>query len=225
VIKAGALDDHERHAQLHALLEKLVTEVEVERARVILRARDNRSELLSADAFTVLATAEAVSASLTLSPTELDWSAAVIGLCKAVEIEVGRLIARPLQSAASHADLTDDLRDKDFKRIAEYCSGRGKPPELGSLAYFLTTAVNSRTRASTSALIASLRTLGRRWPTSDWIFARDGFAVEIKELTSNYRNPAAHTEVLDESHFQECSKLVQGSEGILWKLIAATSPR
>ena len=97
----------------------------------------------------MLATAHAVTAALR-SATGLDWSVAIIGLCKAVEIEAVHRIAEPLRLAASGQDMTVELQDPEFARVARYCAGTGRPPELGSLARFLRTAANSSKRAETS---------------------------------------------------------------------------
>ncbi|MGH3299972.1 MAG: hypothetical protein ACRDP7_50120, partial [Trebonia sp.] len=104
-----------------------------------------------------------------------------------------------------------------------YCEGRAAPPELGSLAHFLRTAANSKRRAETSVLVAALRTAAKAWPTADWLFAKGGFADAVEQLTREYRNPAAHTALLNEEHYARCAGLVQGPDGLLWRLIVATS--
>jgi hypothetical protein len=93
--------------------------------------------------------------------------------------------------------------------------------ELGALAHFLRTAVNSKKRAETSALVKALRTAA--WPAGDWIFSKGGFTDAVEQLTREYRNPAAHTALFDEDDFARCSSLVQGQDGLLWRLIVSTS--
>jgi hypothetical protein len=222
-IKAGDLGDLARNAELLRLLRELSDEAEVERARSVLLARDSRSFLLSAPALTMLATAEAVADGFAVRmATELDWSAAVIGLCKAVELEAVRLICEPLCSAVSEVDLASDLAARDFRRMALFCK-RGAPIELGTIAHFLGAATSSQNSAM-SPLVSTLRSLARQWPRSDWLFDVDGFAASVRALAKNYRNPAAHTTLLSRVEYHACVELVQGEDGILWKMLAAVEP-
>ncbi|GAA4384080.1 hypothetical protein GCM10023088_52010 [Actinomadura verrucosospora] len=222
-IKSGSLDDTERYDELHRLLTSLVAEAEIAQAASLIRARDQRAEQLSREAMVVLSTAEAVASSLVAAATELDWSAAIIGLCKAVEIEALRLLVVPLKASVTQLDLRSDLSHRDMQRVARFCTGRGTPPELGTLAHFLTAASDPRRGLASSTLLASFRLLVRSWPASDWLFAPDGFPGSVTGLTRTFRNPAAHTELLDQTAYQECSTLVQGEDGILWKLLVATT--
>jgi hypothetical protein len=197
---------------------------EVARAQSRLIASAPHHAELSDAAQRMLATAHAVTPALR-SATGLDWSVAIIGLSKAVEIEVTHRIAEPLRLAASGQDMSVELRDPDFARVARYCEGRAPAPELGSLAHFLRTAVNSKRRAETSALVAALRAATKPWPSADWLFAKSGFTDAVDHLTREYRNPAAHTALLDEEDFTRCTSLVHGQDGLLWRLIVATSRR
>jgi hypothetical protein len=71
------------------------------------------------------------------SATGLDWSVAIIGLCKATEIEVVHRIAEPLRLAASGQDMTADLkaelktmyplvvlRDREEHKSNQFCAAR-----------------------------------------------------------------------------------------------------
>jgi len=223
-IKAGSLEDESRDG---ALLERLASAApaeEVARAQSRLMAAAPHHAELSEEAQRMLATAHAVTAPLR-SATGLDWSVAIIGLCKAVEIEAVRCIAEPLRLAASGEDVTADLKDPEFTRVARYCQGSARPPELGALARFLRTAAHSRNRAKTSVLVAALRAATTAWPSADWLFAKGGFTDTVDVLTREYRNPAAHTGLFEEGDFSRCSDLVHGQEGLLWRLIVATSRR
>ena len=120
-------------------------------------------------------------------------------------------------------DLTADLKDDEFVRVARYCAGTASPPELGSLARFLRTAANSKKRAETSGLVAALRAVTKAWPSADWLFTKGGFTDTVEHLTREYRNPAAHTALLSEEEFTDCARLVHGQDGLLWRLIVATS--
>ncbi len=221
-IKAGSLEEESRDAALLEMLASAAPADEVARAQSRLMASAAHHAQLCDDAQRTLATAHAVTPTLR-SATGLDWSIAVIGLCKAVEIEAVRRIAEPLRLAAGGHDMTVDAKDPDFARVARYCEGRASAPELGSLAHFLRTAASSKRRAETSVLVAALRTAAKSWPSADWLFTRGGFTDAIGYLTREYRNPVAHTELLGEEDFTRCASLVHGQDGLLWRLIVATS--
>ena len=158
--------------------------------------------------------------------TGLDWSAAVIGLCKAVEIEAVRRVVDPLIAAAGGADLAADVADKDLGRVAKYCAGRSaKPPELGAIRHFLVTAANSQERQAASPLLSAFRDVLRRWPLGDWLLTPAGAPAALEAITMSYRNPAAHTEELTEVDYRHCADFVLGGNGLLWSLIMATTQR
>lgn len=221
-VKAGDLPDGQRDEAILALLSANVTAEQIEQAQVRLAAAETHRQL-SPQAQQMLATAEAVT-SVLRSVSGLDWSAAVIGLCKAVEIEVVRRFAEPLRDATAGLDLKEDLADKDLGRLARYCAGRAPAPELGSLAYSLTVAARSRRRARTSTLLGALQATVAKWTGGGWILAPDGLASAATDLSMNYRNPAAHASVLDEGDFERCKALVQGEGGLLDLLTKSTAP-
>jgi hypothetical protein len=221
-IKAGSLEDEPRDTALLQMLASAAPAAEVMRVQSRLIASEPNYAQLSDAAQRMLATAHAVTPTLR-SATGLDWSVAIIGLCKAVEVEAIQRIAEPLRLAASHQDISAEAKDRDFGRVARYCQGDANPPELGSLAYFLRAAANSKSRAKTSALVLALRTMTKAWPSADWLFADGGFADAVENLTREYRNPAAHISLLDEDDFSRCSNLVHGQDGLLWRLAIATS--
>jgi hypothetical protein len=221
-IKAGSLEDESRDAALIEMLVSAAPADEVARAQSRLIASAAHHIKLTEDAQRMLATAHAVTTALR-GATGLDWSVAIIGLCKAVEIEVVHRIAEPLRLAATGQDMSVDARDPEFARVVRYCQGTASAPELGSLARFLRTAANSKKRAETSPLVAALRAVTKAWPSADWLFTRGGFPDAVDHLTREYRNPAAHTALLGEADFTHCTRLVHGQDGLLWRLIVATS--
>jgi hypothetical protein len=221
-VKAGALEDDSRDAELLAILASVVNTSEVARAQSRLIASAPHHTQLTEAAQLMLATAHAITPTLRAA-TGLDWSVAIIGLCKAVEVEVVQRIAEPLRRAASGQDMSVDVKDDDFARVARYCEGKASAPELGSFVHFLRTAVNSKKRAETSTLVSALRTVAKAWPSAAWLFTANGFMDSVGQLTREYRNPAAHTALLSEEDFLRCSKLVHGQDGLLWRLIVATS--
>ena len=222
-IKAGSLEEGSRDAALLEMLATAASAAEVARAQSRLIASAPHYAQLSETARQMLATAHAVAPTLR-GATGLDWSVAIIGVCKAVEVEAVHRIAEPLRLAASGQDMTVEMKDGDFARVARYCDGRANAPELGSLVHFLRTAANSKKRAETSVLVTALRAVAKAWPSADWLFTKGGFTDVVEQLTREYRNPAAHTALLDEEDFARCSRLVLGQDGLLWRLIVATSP-
>ncbi|MFP3901019.1 MAG: hypothetical protein ACLFXM_09185 [Acidimicrobiia bacterium] len=224
-VRRGASDASEVTDALADELLALLSRDEARRAEELLRVREARSQLLEPKALRLLATAEYVAVHLS-NATGLDWSAAVIGLCKAVEIEVVGRVVDPLIAATAGADLALDVTDKDLGRVAKYCAGRSaKPPELGAIRHFLATAANSKERQASSPLLSAFRDVLRRWPLGDWLMDPAGAPATLEALTMTYRNPAAHTEELTDVDYRQCADFVLGDTGVLWSLIVATTPR
>jgi hypothetical protein len=224
-VEAGTSPDDERAAALASVVATLVSADDAHRALSLNALAVERSRHLSPQAQRFLGTAEYIARALA-GRTDLDWSAAVIGLCKAVETEfVARLIDQ-LRVHVGGVDLTADETDAQLGRVARYCSGqRPDAPELGAVRMFLETAAHSKDRAGRSALIEVLRNRLAQWPYSGWLLDRDGALRSLAELTASYRNRAAHLDELTESDYDGCFDLVVGEGGILWNLINATRPR
>lgn len=223
-IKAGTLSTDEKAAELAKVLLKFATDSEARAAAAQLLVAEERARHLSAPTLRFLGTSEHVATGL-LGHNDVDWSPAIIGLCKSVELEVvGRLID-PLQTACLGADLSTDIKDRDIGRIAKYCAGRGRPPEMGVVAHFLKTAVNSQRRAGTSVLLGKLRELIRDWPRSSWLLSDDGLLGFLIGVTTSYRNPAVHIGELNAEQYSTCREMVVGEQGGLWQLISATTGR
>lgn len=221
-IKSGTLDDAERETELARLLREQVTEDQVHRAKALLSDLDGRFARLSPEAMTMLATSEAVADGFEgRAATELDWSAAVIGLCKAVELEVVRLLASPLRQSTVGVDLSADRADPAFRHMVDFCTGR-KHITLGQVAHFIGTLAKSP--RSGGPLAQAMRLLSSRWPRSDLLFDPTGLIGSLHELTRRYRNPAAHTGVLSRSDYLACLNLVRGAHGILPQLLDAVAP-
>lgn len=192
------------------------------RAKALLSNLDARFSWLSPEAMTMLATTEAVVEGFEgRIATDLDWSAAVIGLCKAVELEVVRLLASPLRQSTTGVDLSPDRADPSSRRMVDFCLGH-KHITMGQVAYFIDTLTDSPD--SSGPLAQAMRLLSSRWPRSDWIFAPTGLVENLQDLTRCYRNPAAHTGVLSQSDYLACLNLVRGAQGILPRLLDAVAP-
>jgi len=145
-IKAGTAAEDQKAEDLVAALVSAVAEDDQCQAEMRLKPSEKRAEQLSAESVRFIATAEHVAGQLQEDP-HLEWSPAVIGLCKAVESEVVVRILRPLAASASREDLRADKSDKDLGRVATFCADQArKPPELGVFAHFLQTAIHSQQR-------------------------------------------------------------------------------
>lgn len=221
-IKAGTAADDQRAEQLADALLSLVSVDEQRQTERVFKASENRAEALSHEALRFISTAEYVAAQLD-SSVQLEWSPAVIGLCKAVEVEVVGRILRPLAAVTSGEDLTGDRSDKDIGRIATFCAEpERKPPELGAFAHFLQTVIHSQQRRQASRLIVSFLNLARQWTGATWLLSPDGLHSALTTLTTMYRNRAAHIDELARHDYLGCRELTMGGQGIVWKLVLLT---
>jgi hypothetical protein len=168
-----------------------------------------------------LDTADKLAASL--RKYDLDWSPAVIMLCKAFEKETNVRLLEPFRRKACGRDLKADISDEDLRRVARFCSGSGQPPELGTLGHFLNTAIHSKQRRTSSILFQSFYELVSAWPRSQWLVDELGLTAALKKLTKEFRNRAAHIETLNESEFGNCRNFVRNApEMVLLRLFLAT---
>ena len=222
-IKAGTGSDDENATALAALLLSLYNQEQAHGAERLFQLSEHRARFLTPNTLRFIATSEHISKML-VTVSDLDWSSAIIGLCKAVETEVIARILIPLAQAATSSDIRADTQDKDIGRVAKFCADTEamKPPELGSFAHFLQTALNSESRRTTSPMIGSLFNLFLTWPDSAWLADSKGFHQCITRLTREFRNRAAHVDLLCQSDYNACRALVIGEHGMLWKLILAT---
>jgi len=219
-IKAGTAADEERADKLAVALLSMLAADDQRQAERLFRASQKRAERFSAEAVRFIATAEHVAGQLEADP-QLEWSPAVIGLCKAFETEVVRCILRPLADLASHADLRADEKDKDLGRVAAFCANpTRKAPELGVFSHFLQTAIHSQQRRETSPLLANFLKLTAVWTGSNWLLGSDGLYRTLA-LLIEIRNRAAHTDELGKDGYLTCRSLVIGPEGAVWKLVLA----
>lgn len=221
-IKAGTAAEDQKAEDLVAALLSAVAAHDQCQAELGLRASEKRAEQLSPESVRFIATAEHVAAELQEDP-HLEWSPAVIGLCKAVEWEVVVRILRPLAASASREDLRADKSDKDLGRVAKFCADQAqKPPELGAFGRFLQTATHSQERRETSALLGCFLKLVAEWTGSHWLLDPKGLHFKLHNLIAHFRNRAAHIDELGMVDYVSCRNLVIGSEGLLWKLVVAT---
>lgn len=223
-IKAGQQNIDEKVEQISILLLKLVAENKIKEQTNRIILKQNLTKHLSSLSIRFFATSECVAETLS-KEQNLDWSPAIIGICKAFELEIIERFINPLKDLSKGLVFSDsDLKDKDFGRIASYCSGKPiKPPELGVLNHFLMTALNSKDRIETSSFLRDgFKPFILKRPNSNWLIDKKGFISSIDNLTKNYRNKAAHTDELDKSDYDNCKELVFGNNGIMWELIIST---
>lgn len=226
-IKAGQTAIDEKVEQLLEVLIKLVDENHIREKTAKLNLKSNKTNYLTSTALRFYATSECVAETLTKEPN-LDWSPAVIGICKAFELELIERFINPLREFCKTVQFSEeDLKDKDFGKIASYCSGKPmKSPELGVVNHFISTAVNSKERLETSSFLKfGFKNFINRLPKNSWIIDKHGLGNGIQTLTTNFRNKAAHTDELDEQDYLNCKKLVFGDEGIIWDLIVSTEKK
>ena len=221
-IKAGDGTNSERSEALASALIESVAKEDQREAERLYRASEARAVHLAPETVRFIATAEHVAAGLQ-SKSELEWSPAVIGLCKAVELETVARILIPLAESSTGVDLSKEKDDKDLGRIVRFCVRKtGPAPELGTFSHFLQTAIHSRRRRETSAMIRVFLVLVSDWTGSNWILDPGSFHQSLTQLTTNFRNRAAHVYELGESDYIGCRELVLGAQGIIWKLVEST---
>ena len=223
-IKAGTRPDEIRSQDLADALVSAVKREDQRRAERLYRASEARAEYLSTEAVRFIATAEHVAAQLE-PDVQLEWSPAVIGLCKAVEFEVVTQILIPLRGKLIGTDLSADKQDSDLGRVARFCVDKPrKPPELGAFAFFLQTVIHSQRRRQSSAIVRAFLQLTGEWVGSNWILDPDSFHKSLLTLTTQFRNRAAHIDELDRDDYLGCRNLVIGEQGVLWQLLDSTAP-
>lgn len=223
-IKAGQTGIDEKVEQLLDVLIKLVDDSKLREQSKKINLQSNRAKFLTPLTMKFFATSESVAETLTKEPN-LDWSPAIIGLCKAFELELVERLINPLKENCLEVTFSEqDLKDKDFGRIASYCSGKAmKSPELGVINHFILTAVNSKERLESSNFLKlGFKGFLSKLPNHNWIIDKSGLSNAIQALTTNYRNKAAHTDELEEQDYQKCKDLVFGDNGIIWNLILSS---
>jgi hypothetical protein len=224
-VKAGTQTHDARTESLGTALLATVSADAKREAQRIFQTSEQRARFLSPETLCFVSTAEHVACQLSADP-HLEWSPAVIGLCKAVESEVVGRILQPLAARAAGQDLGADKLDNDLSRVAAFCiDATGKPPELGAFNHFLEVAIHSQHRRHTSKLLATFFVLCRDWVESHWILQTAGLSRAMSELIKEFRNPAAHIDELSQKDYEDCRRLVIGADGMLWRIILATSTR
>lgn len=224
-IKAGTAAEDERAEALASALTAMAAGDDVRNAEKLFRASERRAEYLSAEALRFIATAEFVAGRLEAEP-QLEWSPAIIGLCKAVEVELVGRILKPLAALVSRENLAINREEKSITRVAAYCADpTRKPPELGTFAHFLQIAIDSSRGREGSTLVSAFLRLISNWPGSQWLIHPEGLHRAVTALAVKFRNPAAHIAEMGQPDYAGCRSHVIGADGALWRLVVATEAR
>lgn len=224
-IKAGQIEIDEKVEQLVDVLKKLVNDNQIQEKTKRLNIQSNKTKILNPTALRFFATSECVAETLT-KESNLDWSPAIIGLCKAFELELIERFINPLRDFCQKIEFSeDDFKDKDFGKIAGYCSGKPiKSPELGVINHFIITVVNSKQRLESSNFLKmGFKGFLNQLPGHNWIIDIKGLSAGIQTLTTRFRNKAAHTDELDKQDYENCKELIFGEKGIMWELILSSN--
>jgi hypothetical protein len=220
-VRAGTQTDDARAESLGITLLAAVSADTKREAQRIFQASEQRARFLSPEASCFVSTAEHVARQLWAEP-HLEWSPAVIGLCKAVESEIVSRILQPLADRATSQDLGADKRDNDLRRVAGFVANATHEPTLGEFHHFLEVAIHSQRDRQTSKLLAAFFALCRDWVESHWILQTAGLSNALSELTKKFRNRAAHIDELSQRDYAACQSLVIGPDGMLWRIVLAT---
>ena len=217
-IKAGTDSNDERAEQMALLLISLARVNDRRNTEHRLLASETRAKYLCPESLKFLAIAEFVASQLGSKP-ELEWSPAIVGLCKAVEVEVINRLILPLAQRVASKDISNDERDEDIGRVAAFCANpKRNPPELGGISHFLQTTIHSQRRRESSVLMGAFLQLASDWAGSQWILDPNGICNSLSKLRTDFRNKSAHIDAMSEMHYRQCRKLVMGTDGVLWKL-------
>jgi hypothetical protein len=222
-IKIGILPEDERASTLGTLLLAFASETDSQDA--VRRARLRAGFERDLDPRTVRFIGTSKSVAEHLSNLDLDWSAAIICLCKAFEYE---LVARLIEPLRLHLhgredELARDSQDPELARLVSYLGQRerSRSPEMGWIATFLVTTAMSQRRAVSSWLIQTFREMLIRMPGHLWLTSGEASAA-IAHVTRTYRNPAAHTQALNRDDFLACWEAILGESGAMWMLVDST---
>jgi len=156
----------------------------------------------------------------------LEWSPAIICLCKAVENELIHKFINPLKTIAKNEDLTSSNFDKRTQNIEKYIFGaKDTPPEVGGVAFFTELLAKSQNFRASSPTLQILKIFSAKRPFASWFYSENGASKPLSELVKEFRNKAAHISDLTRQDFLECEKLTLMSNGILEKIVTSAAER
>ncbi len=223
-VKHNTSNTEEKVQSLEKLLLELIKKEEVTNKIAKIKVIENRNAYLSELAIKFYATSECVADKLE-TKQDLDWSPAVIGICKSFEYELLSRVILVIKSLLKENSFdSQESKDDDWGKIASFCLNDDiKPPEFGTIGHFINTAIHSKDRASKSSFLKNgLFAYLKERPKSDWIIDNNGLVKQLKILTTNFRNKAAHTDELNRNDYISCKEFVFGQNGIMWQLIISS---
>lgn len=226
-IKVQDIEPWLKVEQIHALtLKEVPAKVAAQAAEKQARRRKQYWKFLSPEARRFIGTAEYLYEQMA-DRDDLDFSPLIIELVKSFEYECIIGFVEPMKDKATNVLLAEsevriDCQDKDFGRIAKYVFGRDvKPPELGTIAYTLTTFIHSKKRIQESKFLRILDAHISSCRDRDYFINQERFVAHASKLTQLYRNPAAHVGFMSKQTFEECMAMLMDAGGVLWQLVTA----
>ena len=139
----------------------------------------------------------------------LDFAPAAVEYCKVVETELGKRVSRPLlQYLREKVGPKVELKFGGRKCIVS-TSANAKPPELGRLAHLLEASRTSKTNQVVRDFLTN------HYPPDIQDLILQDLPAKLKQITTEYRNGAAHTEDLPQKKIEEFRAILLGSEDSL----------
>jgi hypothetical protein len=149
----------------------------------------------------------------------LEWSPAIICICKAVENELIHKFINPMQEIGMRKKINPDELDKRTQKFEKYIFGlNNTPPEIGSISFFTKLVSTSESYRKNSEAFKVLQVFCQKRPFSDWFYSEDGATSELTILVEDFRNKAAHLFDFNKADFEKCSSLTNSKDGVLNKL-------
>lgn len=226
-IKAQDIEPWMKAEQIHNLtLKEVSAKVAAQAAEKQARRRKQYWKFLSPEARRFICTAEYLYEQIK-DRDDLDFSPLIIELVKSFEHECVIGFVEPMKDRVTNVLFTEseiriDCQDKDFGRMAKYVFGREvKPPELGTIAYTLTTFIHSKKRAQESKFLGILNAHISTCRDRDYFINQERFVTHVSKLTQSYRNPAAHIGSMSKRTYEECMAMLTDASGVLWQLVTA----
>lgn len=138
----------------------------------------------------------------------LEWSPAILCLCKAVESELVDKFLNPVKSMAEQMQIQLTEFDRRTKRVEQYVLGQSdQAPELGAICFFLDLLASSDKFRQQCQLSPAIAKTSVARPFFEWYLDTKRCALPLKELVSKFRNKAAHLTELNEADFLACEAL------------------
>lgn len=154
----------------------------------------------------------------------LEWSPAIICLCKAVESELIHKFINPMRELGSKEKINADELDKRTQKFEKYIFAlNDTPPEIGSIAFFTKLISSSESYKKQSKALKIFKVYCQMRPFSDWLYSTDGAPIELNKLVEDFRNKAAHLSNFNKKDYEICLNLTNSQNGVLHKIYKSCS--